>query len=73
MIVKFAKRHGGQRCWYDRSKKFRRYHVFGLCRLVNKEGSYWRLVIGPAVLAWGFKGRGSNSISTTPPKKEQRC
>jgi len=57
MIVKKARGHGGQRCWYDRTRKkrVRLYHAFGLSRLVMKDGSCWRLIVGPWTFAFGFR------------------
>ncbi|VVE28896.1 hypothetical protein PEP31012_03563 [Pandoraea eparura] len=57
MIARIAKARGGQRCWFDRGRigKSRRYHVFGLSRIVWREGSCWRLVIGPLCIAFGYR------------------
>lgn len=44
-------------CCYDRLRKSkcRQYHVFSLCRIVRRDASYMKLVIGPWVWAWGYK------------------
>lgn len=55
MIVRFAKGNGGQRCFYTRTKGTRLYHVFDLSRIVDRNGSAWRLVIGPIVFVFGLK------------------
>jgi hypothetical protein len=59
MIIARAKRGRTfrERCWYERDRKgnLRRYHVFGLCRLVTASSSCWRLIIGPWVIAFRFK------------------
>lgn len=57
MIVRKARRHGGQACYYSRvqKSKTRMYHAFGLCRVVAKDGSYWRLIVGRWAIAFGFR------------------
>jgi hypothetical protein len=57
MIVKRARGRGRQCCWYDRTRKTRSrlYHVIGLSRLVMKDGSCWRLILGPWTFAFGFR------------------
>jgi len=62
MIVKKASGHGGKKVWYDRSRskstgeRWRHYHVFGLARVVCKDGSLYRFIIGPWVIAFRFRG-----------------
>lgn len=60
-----ARGHGGASVFYDRlrnkdgKQKERMYHVFGLCRVVFPTGeSFWRLIIGPWAIAFGYKGKG---------------
>lgn len=60
MIMRFAKSHGGQRCFYDRTGRRRRsrvYHLFSIARIVDKEAAAWRLIVGPVVFVFRFKPR----------------
>lgn len=55
MIIRRAQGHGGARVYYDRKRDSRCYHVFGLSRVVMKEGAFWRLTIGQWCIAFGWK------------------
>ena len=53
-IVGFYDRHRNK----DGKQTERMYHAFGLCRVVFPSGeSFWRLIIGPYAVAFGFKGK----------------
>ncbi|CAH2910581.1 MAG: hypothetical protein CPSOU_1812 [uncultured Paraburkholderia sp.] len=62
IVFSKAKGHSGKKVWCDRSKSrstgqcWRRYHVFALSLVVCGEGSLWRLIIGPWVIAFRFRG-----------------
>lgn len=61
MIIKRARCKGSfrEQCWYDRGKRFRHYQLFSLVRTVSSvDGSFWRMVVGPWVICWGYKERG---------------
>lgn len=55
MIARIAKSRGGQRCWFDRSRigKSRRYHVFGLSRIMTAPcGEPAKDVVGCLGMGW---------------------
>ena len=62
MIISKAKGHGGKKVWYDRKRskdgmRTRHYNVITLSKMVCRDGSCWRFIIGPWAFAFGFKGR----------------
>jgi hypothetical protein len=62
IVFKKAQGHGGKKVWYDRSRsrstgqRWRKYHVLALSLVVCSEGSLWRLVVGPWIIAFRFRG-----------------
>jgi hypothetical protein len=62
MIIKKANGHGGKKVWYDRTrsrsdgKRWRHYNIVSLALIVCADGSLYRLVIGPWVVAFKFRG-----------------
>ena len=55
MVTIVRARPIGKRIFYDRKRDSRVYHVIGLQRVVMKEGSFYRLVVGQWAFAWGLK------------------